>query len=139
IVPARGQDHGTAQRPNDRSEWCEDVGALPRSLASRQLLRPRDVPAVGVLDQQLRPARIDDREDLSVSLASGALLSLDQAAFENKGIVWDIAECREDAGMDRDLRLCTGGHRSQGIEAGALAGRNPANSERFAFRENPCF
>ena len=44
LVPPRGQDHGIAQRPNDRPLRAEDIEALPRSLASRGLPRPQDGP-----------------------------------------------------------------------------------------------
>ena len=77
--------------------------ALPRSLASCQLPRPRDGQAVRLLDQQLRPACIDDCENLQVSLASRAFLSMDQATFENQIVFWDFAERLEDASMDCDF------------------------------------
>ena len=64
LVPPRGQDHGIAQRPNDRPLRPEDIEALPRSLASRGLPRPQDGQAVRVLDQQLRFASIDNCEHL---------------------------------------------------------------------------
>ena len=62
---------------------------------------------------------------------------MDQATFENQVILWDFAECREDANLDRDLHLCAGGHYSQGTECEAFVARDFANPERLSFRENP--
>jgi hypothetical protein len=72
-----------------------------------------------------------------MSLASGVVLSMDQATFENQIVLWDFAECREDSGLDCNLHLCAGGYHSQGTEGGAFAARNPANTERHPFGENP--
>jgi hypothetical protein len=70
-------------------------------------------------------------------LANGIVLSMDQATFENQVVLWDFAERREDASLDCDLHLCTGGHRSQGTEGETFVARNLANPERLSFRENP--
>ena len=70
-------------------------------------------------------------------MASRAVLSMDQAKFENQIILWDFTERSEDTSLDRDLHLRAGGDRSQGIEGGAVDERNLANSERVPFRENP--
>ncbi len=72
----------------------------------------RDGQAVRLLDQQLRPPGIDNSEHLQEAMASRAILSMDQAKFENQIIFWYVTECREDTSMDRDLHLCAGGHRS---------------------------
>src|ERR1039458_9502148 len=104
--------HHLADMSHDCSQWSEDVSALPRSLASYQLLRPRDGQAVRLLDQQLRPSSIDNSEHLQKAMASRAILSMDQAEFENQIILWYVTEHREDTSMDRNLHLCTGGHRS---------------------------
>jgi hypothetical protein len=105
----------------------------------RRVSYRRDGEGVRLSDQQLRPARIDDRTTLQVLLASGAFLSMDQATSENQIVLWDISKRTEDASMDCDFHLCAGGYHSERIEDGAPAGRNPANSERVAFRENPHF
>jgi hypothetical protein len=63
--PSAGREvDGFAKRPNDRPGRPEDVASVPRPSASDLVLRRRERPAVCVLDQQLHPARTDDRETL---------------------------------------------------------------------------
>ena len=67
----------------------------------------------------------------------GAFYVMDRAYLDFGRLLWDFAERREDAGLDRDQHLQAGGHHSQGTKYGTSVARNLADLERLSFRENP--
>ena len=95
--------------------------------------------ATGIPDQQLRPFGTHHRTTLSVSLASGTILQVDQAELADQGVLRPLRQRREDPGVDCHQRLRVGGHPQEGVEDRPQPHRNPPNSERDSFRENPYF
>ena len=41
---------------------------------------------------------------------------MDQAAFKNQKILWDVGKCRKNPNLDCDIDLCTGCHNEKTFE-----------------------
>jgi hypothetical protein len=89
-------------------------------------------------NQQLRTAGNNNCKSLSLTLADGALLQMDQTSSAYQKLLWNIRECSQDANMDRYLRLR---HCSSYPEKTASAPLQSLHgftgSERLGFRKNP--
>src|SRR5205823_2347559 len=95
--------------------------------------------ALRVPHQQLRPPRVDDRAALQMSMASRAVLQMDQAAFTYQILLRHERQRGEDSSVDCDQRLCARGHREEGTRGPTELDRNLANSQPGVVRENPYF
>jgi hypothetical protein len=49
-------------------------------------------------------------------VASGNIFQMDQTAFTNQKILWDIGKCCENSNMDCDINVCSGGHNEKTAE-----------------------
>ena len=87
----------------------------------------------GIPDQQLRAFGTHHRTTLSVSLAGGTVLQMDQTKLADQGFLRQLCQRREDSGVDCRQRLRLGGHPQEGVEARPQPHRNSPNSERNPF------
>ena len=78
-------------------------------------------------------------ELLSLPLAGGAVLQVDQAALAHQGILWNVGERGQDSDMDCGDGVCTGGGAEEASGAFGRALHNFAGIEPDAVRENAYF
>jgi hypothetical protein len=64
---------------------------------------------------------------------------MDQATPAYQGFLRDIRECRQDTGMDSNIRLCAGRDYQKAIKSKIFALHNSTNLERDHIRENAYF
>ena len=62
---------------------------------------------------------------------------MDQAASTNQGVLRDKRECGENANLDCDFGLSSGGYLKKTSSIGDESLHNFTDFERVAFRENP--
>ena len=100
------QGNRASMRPNNHSYRVLYKQALPRHSSSSEIqgCQYRQDPRVS--HQQFYFASTNDSPAVSQSLAGRAVLQMDQAAPENKEILWYFRECRKDSGLDSSLCLC---------------------------------
>ena len=75
-------------------------------------------------DQQLYLTCSDYHGTLSQTLADRVILQMDQAASENKSILWNVRKCGQNANMDCHHHLCAGSDHQKAIEVGAKSLHN---------------
>jgi hypothetical protein len=61
---------------------------------------------------------------------------MDQAASENKSILWNVRKCGQNANMDCHHHLCAGIDHQKAIEVETESLHNFTDYKRDAFREN---
>lgn len=135
---SRRQVDGTAQRSDDCSQRTKDIGRIPDSSPSHQLLRRRHQQAACFSNEQLHASGVDYPTTLQVPLARGTFFQMDKAVPSNQGVFRHVGERGKDSDMDCNqcLRACC--HHQEGVEARPEFGRNPANSQHFTFRKSLC-
>jgi hypothetical protein len=109
---------------------------LSRETAPRPLLRPPNPQGSGVPDQQLYLTGFDHRSTLSLPLAGGAVLQVDQATPTDQSLLWHQRQCRHNTNLDRRLGLRLGGHRQKTIESRSQLVLGSTNLERDYLAEN---
>ena len=80
------------------------------------VLRFREQKTPGILNQQFRASTSDHRPALSMPMAGGTLLQMDQTALTHQGLLWDLRKRHQNSNLDRDQHLCTGGDPEKGTE-----------------------
>src|SRR6266567_2736487 len=85
-----------ALRPNHSPHRHPHGATLSRHLAPHRVLRRRERLPAHLPDQQFFPASLDHRPTLSGTLAGGTVLSLDQTAPPDQGLLRYLRERRED-------------------------------------------
>src|SRR5438876_683453 len=98
------QNHRRAVRPNHRPGLVLHRARLSRPAAAHSLLGCRTRPTAGFSDQQFRAARARHRRLVSLPLAGGAVLQMDQTESAHQGLLRDLGERGEDANLDRRLQ-----------------------------------
>ena len=109
---------------------------LSGTAAPHPLLRYRQPKAAGVFDQQLSSTGLDDHPVVSLSMASRAVLSLDQAASAHQSLLRNLGECCENSSLDRNLRLCAGGDHQKAPPSRSESVLHSTDSQPLAFRQN---
>ena len=120
VLGAGGSQQRTDLRPDHRAQRLLRRQALPRPLAPHPLPRPRNGQDAGVLDQSVRSAATDDLRVVQVPLAGGVVLQVDQAASENQALLRHLGERRQNANLDRHLRLRAGGDYQEATQTGRV-------------------
>ena len=121
ILPSGGSNDRPDLRSNGDLEWLLFAQRISRSAPSHQVHRSEDPQASRILDQPIWLARIEHRRFVSLPLAGGALLQVDQAAPTHQGILRNLRERGEDANLDRHLGLRPRRHRQEAAEPAAVA------------------
>src|SRR5207249_4812406 len=112
---------------------------LPRPAAAHSLSRCRNGEELGLLNQPLPPAHPHHRPALQMPLAGGVVLQMGQATSPHQEVLRALAQCREDANLDRYLGVRAAGDPAQTPEARALPLHDFTNSKPHPFRENAAF
>jgi Transposase DDE domain len=108
----------------------------PGPVATGKVLRCQKRQIAGLSYQQLRPSSPDYRRALSLPLAGGVVLQMDQAASADQGVFWRFRKCRQDTSLDRHRRLCTRRHSQKTAEIGSFTLHNSTDFEPDPIRKN---
>ena len=131
-----GQKPRPAKRPDHSIDRAEKFGLLSRTASANPLCRYRTGQTFPVSDQQFQSVTVDDCTAVQVSLADRTVLQMDQAASSDQSLLRHHTQRRQDAGVDRHQRLCTGRYPEKGTQLGSQHVRNAAGFGCHAFREN---
>ena len=85
---------------------CVKVYPAP---SGSSLSRPRNEKALCLCDQQHDLAGADHRRVVQSALAGGTVFQMDQAAPADQGVLRNLGKRRQDADLDRRVRLRAGG------------------------------
>src|SRR5271166_4720796 len=102
-------------------EWLLFAQGVSRSAPSHQVHRSEDPQAPRLLDQSVRLAGVEHRRPVSLPLAGGTVLQMDQAAPPDQGVLRNLRERGEDTSLDRHLGLRPRRHRQEAAEPAAVA------------------
>ena len=75
--------------------------------------------------------------ELSLSLAGGVILSMDQATPANQSLLRNFRACRQNSGLDRHLSLRARRDPQKTSQLGPQSALDSTDSQRLTFRENP--
>src|SRR5271170_5121355 len=121
LFPSGGSSYGFDVRSNGDLEWVLFAQRVSRSAPSHQVHRSEDPQAPRILDQSVRLARFEHRRLISLPLAGGAFLQMDQAAPADQGVLRNFRKRGEDTNLDRHLGLRPRRHRQEAAEPAAIA------------------
>jgi hypothetical protein len=133
------QDARREIRSNRYAEKLLPKTKISRTIAAYSLLRSRDAKAPDFPHQQFSPLCSDYCRPLSMPLEGGTLLSLDQAASEDKGLLRNIRKCRKNTSVDRNFCLCVGCHCQKAPQLGSKSLFDSTDFRLVAIGENPYF
>src|SRR5579862_549174 len=105
LLPSGGQAHGTSFRSNDLFKKLLPSQVLPRNTTPHSLSRRRYPEKLGLSDQQLSVAQPCHSSTLQMSVASRTVFQMDQTTSAHQEVLWHFSQRREDANLDRHLRL----------------------------------
>src|ERR1017187_4396646 len=110
LLPASGQNHRPAFRPNRAGVRFLCPGPLSRSPAPHRLSRSQNRPAAGLPDQQFHRAGADHRPTLSGPLADRIVLQMAQATSAHQSFLRHQSERGAHPNLDRHRRLSARRH-----------------------------
>ena len=139
VIDTRRQVNRIAQRSDDPASRREDIVGLSRHTASGQLLRHRQRQTVRVHNESSQTASTNHRPALQGKMACRVVLQVDQAEPSPQSFLRQLDQRTQDAGLDRHQRVRARSHTPQAVGPQTRSHRNPANSQRDTFRENPYF
>ena len=99
----RRQGNRASMRSNNLTYRFLSEQALSRYTAPSEVPGCKFRKDTRVSHQQFHFATINDCTTISQPLASGTFFQMDQAAPQNKAILWYFRECRQDSGLDLSL------------------------------------
>ena len=94
---------------------------------------------IGLPEQPIPSSFFDHRPVVSMPLAGGVVLQVDQAAPAHQGLFRYLRERVKDPDLDRHQHVRARGHREEAAASRPQSLRNPANSHRFTIRESRYF
>src|ERR671919_879900 len=130
------QIHGTSLRSDRCASWLLRPKRLPRETAAHSLLRFSNQQAFGFSDQQLHLTGFDHCPTVSVPLAGGVVLQMDQATPTYQGLLRHQRKRGQNTNLDRHLGLRAGGHHQKALEPPAQPVFRSTDFERDDLREN---
>src|SRR5688572_7424047 len=110
LFGSRGTQYRTHLRSDCTSQFVLLQAPFPRSIAPDKDPRCPIRQIGGAAHQQFRAARTHDRRTLPLPLAGGTVLQMDQAASSDQSFLRYLGERRQDADLDRGIRLRARGH-----------------------------
>src|SRR3990167_4818537 len=131
------QDHRPSIGSDRLAQQSHSQTRLSRAPSASAVLRSYEPKAPGVSDQQFSPAPSHYCQALSVSLAGGAVLSLDQATSAYQSLLRHLQKRGHNPNLDCHLRLRLGRYRQKTSQPRAKSPFDSTDFERLAFRENP--
>src|SRR5229473_7332223 len=139
LLAASRPSYGSHLRSDYYARQSRTPQRLSRKAAPHSLFRRAIESTTRLPDQQLQLATTDHRPIISQPLAGRVVLQMDQATPTHQEFLRHFRERLEDSNLDRDLGLCTRGHRQKGIALGGQSLQNVTDLQRHSFRENPHF
>ena len=109
----------------------------PEKLRRIKYRDPESGKTADLPDQQLRPAGADHRRPLQMPVAGRTVLQMDQAAPQDQALLRHLRERRQDANLDRGIRLRPDRHHQKTPRSAGQSLHNPADPERHRLPENP--
>ena len=113
LFPSGGPGYRADLRSNGHLEWLLFAQRVSRSAPSHQVHRSEVPQTPRILDQSVWLPRIEHRRLVSLPLAGGAFLQMDQAAPADQGVLLNFRVRSEDTDLYRHLRLCPGRYRQK--------------------------
>jgi len=123
-------------RSNNNAYRILFTQGLSQQAATHQILRLQNRENPGLSDQQLLPASIDHLTTVSLPLAGGTLLQMDQAKPAHQKFLWHFGERCQNSNLDRHISLYTGSHTQEATQYTGKSLHNYANPKRLGFRKN---
>jgi hypothetical protein len=127
---------GPTLRPNHQADWGTGQPRLSNPVAEGKVLRCQKRQISGFSYQQLRSSSLDYRRALSLPLASGVVLQMDQAASAHQGVFRHFRKCRQNSDLDRHRCLCARRHSQETPEIRCFALHNPTDFKSDSIRKN---
>lgn len=123
-------------RPNNYAYRVLFSQRLSGQAAARQILRRRNRENTGIPNKQFLAASLDHSTAISLPMAGGDLLQMDQTKPTHQKFLWHFGERSENSNMDRSFSLCAGSHTKETAQYTGESLHNFTNSERLDFRKN---
>jgi len=137
LFPPSQQIHRPSLRSNCYALWLLCPKGLSRKTAPRPFLRCANQQGFGFPDQQLYPTTPDHRPTVSMPLAGGVVLQVDQATPSHQGgLLWYQRQCHQNANLDCYLDLSVSGHRQKTLEPQLQLVLDSTDFKRHHLREN---
>lgn len=138
VLPSGGSKHRPDLRPDGCAERILSKAILSRSAPTNQISRSRRSGS-GLSCQRFFTPCPDGCRALQRPVADRAVLQVDQAAPAHQGLLRNQRERRENADLDRHLRLPARGDHEKAAGHRAVALHNSTDFECVCFRENASF
>lgn len=127
-------------RPSVRSDYHADrilfAQKIPKQTATRQILRYRDQQNLGISDQQFLSSGTHYHSVVSLPMAGGTLLQVDQAKPTHKKFLWHLGERSQNPNLDRCISIRPGHHTQKTTQYTSKSLHNSTNIECYGFRKN---
>ena len=136
LFQASGQIQRFAMRSNHRTDNPSIRKRLSGSPAADKIFRRRKQQNPGIPDQRFHPTSTDNCPTVSVSLAGGTVLQMDQAAPAHQIIFRNVRKRSQDSNLDCHLRLRARGHHQKTAQTEGKPLHNSTDFKRLHFREN---
>ena len=136
LFTSRRQDNWASVRSNDHANRVLSEQTLSRHPASSEVPGSKFQKDTCVSHQQFYFATANDCSTVPQPLASGAFFQMDQAAPENKEILWYFGECSQDTGLDSSLCLCPRCDTEKTSQTTGESLHNFTNFKRISFRKD---
>ena len=137
VLSKGGQKDRLAMRSDCRTQQSYPQVWLSRAASPSALLRPGHSKTAGLSHQQLSLASSYHYSALSVPLASGTVLSMDQTASEDQSFLWHFGKRSANSGLDCYRRLRVGCHRQKTAQSAPQPPCHSPDFERVAFGKTP--
>ncbi len=133
---SRGSLNRPDLRPDHPAHRLLSKKGLSGKTATHQIPRRRKQSYSCISDQQLQSAGPDHYRALSLTLAGGTLFQMDQTTPAYQKLLRNIGECRQDANLDRHLRLRYCGYPEKTTSAPLQSLQYFTDSQCLCFRKN---
>ncbi len=126
----------TPVRSNNYADGVLFAQGLSKQTEAYQILRCRNRQHSGFSNQQFLSFCTDHCTALSLPMAGGTFLQVDQAKPAHQEFLWHIGECCQNSNLDRCLSIRRGCHTQKKAEYPSKSLHDSTNIERLGFRKN---
>lgn len=106
LFPSGGQGNRPTLRSIGTTHRLLSSQGLSGQTASGEVSRRRERPNLGISDQQFYVTGLDHCRTVSLPLAGGTLLPLDQAEPADQNFLWHLGERSQGSNLDCRVNLC---------------------------------
>ena len=130
------QGHRLTMRSNYSAHRLQYREELSQETTTYQIPRYPDQQNIGFLNQQFCLTGADHLPAVSLPMAGGAVLQMDQATPAHQVIFRYLRECRQDANLDSCVRVCPDRHHKKAAQHQTQSLHNFTDIECHRFRAN---